>query len=106
MLDRPERGERCLLFHIGVGRSSYEDELEEFRALANSAGAEIVAEVKAQLARPNARYFAGPGKVLEVAEKASEVCADLVLVSHPSEAQARSATSNSFSRRGYWTETV
>ena len=63
MLDRPESGERCLLFHISVGRPSYSDEIAEFRALAASAGAEVVGEVRAQLTRPHPRYFAGAGKV-------------------------------------------
>ena len=42
MLDRPEAGDRCLLLHLSVGHPSYPDEIEEFRALAVSAGAQIV----------------------------------------------------------------
>lgn len=83
MFDRPRSGERTLLLHVGVGRSSCADELEEFRALAASAGAQIVAEVEARLARPHPRYLLGPGKVDEVAARAAAVDADLVLVSQP-----------------------
>lgn len=82
MLERPEAGDRCLLFHLSVGRPSYPDEIEEFRALAVSAGAEIVGEFVAQMARPHPRYFAGPGKVEEVAAAVAEASAELVLVSH------------------------
>ena len=77
MLDRPRSGERALLLHLGVGRACYEDETEEFKALAVSAGAEVVAEVSAKLNRPNPRYFAGPGKVEEVAAAADQILADL-----------------------------
>lgn len=80
MLDRPRSGERCLLLHIGLGRPCYADETEEFKALARSAGAEVVAEVSAKLNRPNPRFFAGVGKVEEVAEIARDRGAELVLV--------------------------
>lgn len=81
MLDRPRSGERCLLLHVGLGRASHDDETAEFRALALSAGAEIVGEVGAQLARPSARFFVGQGKVAEVAERVKVTGADVVLVS-------------------------
>ena len=80
MLDRPGSGERALLLHIGIGRVCYADELEEFRALAESAGAEIVAETHVRLARPNARFLAGKGKVAEIAEQVRDTGAELVLV--------------------------
>jgi GTP-binding protein HflX len=72
-----------LLLHIGLGRSRYADETEEFKALARSAGGEVVGEVNAKLARPNPRFFAGAGKVEEVAEIARETGAELVLVNQP-----------------------
>ena len=83
MLDRPRSGERALLLHIGLNRASYEDETQEFRALAESAGAEVVAEVQARRERPDPKYFIGRGKVDEVADRAREANADLVLVSQP-----------------------
>jgi GTP-binding protein HflX len=83
LIDRPQSGERCLLLHLNVGRAAYEDELQEFRALAASAGANVVAETKAQVTRPNPRYLAGPGKIEEVGAAALAAGAELVLVSHP-----------------------
>jgi GTP-binding protein HflX len=83
LFERPRSGERCLLLHIGLGRACHADEIAEFTALAKSAGAEIVAEARAQLARPNARYFMGQGKVAEVAELAQASGAELVLVNQP-----------------------
>ncbi len=83
MLDRPRSGERALLLHIGLNRPCHEDETQEFRALAESAGAEVVAEIQARRERPDPRYFIGTGKVDEVAQRAREAEAELILVSQP-----------------------
>ena len=82
MFDRPRSGERALLLHVGVGRPCYEDEIEEFRALAQSAGAKVVAEIEARRDRPDPRSFVGLGKVEEVTARAQEAGVELVLVSH------------------------
>ncbi len=83
MLDRPRSGERALLLHIGLNRPCHEDETQEFRALAESAGAEVVAEVQARRERPDPKYFIGSGKVDEVAQVARSAAAELILVSQP-----------------------
>ena len=83
MLDRPRSGERALLLHVGLNRACHEDETQEFRALAESAGAEVVAEVQARRERPDPKYFIGRGKVDEVAGRAREADAELILVSQP-----------------------
>jgi GTP-binding protein HflX len=83
LLDRPRSGERALLLHVGLNRSCHEDETQEFRALAESAGAEVVAEIQARRDRPDPRYFIGSGKVEEVADRARETNAELILVSQP-----------------------
>ena len=81
MLDRPRTGERALLLHLGHQESVTADELQEFRALALSAGAEIVDELSVRIDRPNPRYFVGPGKAEEVAECVHANKAELILVS-------------------------
>jgi len=83
LLDRPRSGERALLLHVGLNRPCHEDETQEFRALAESAGAEVVAEVQARRERPDPRYFIGSGKVEEVAGRARAANAELILVSQP-----------------------
>ncbi|HET7131506.1 MAG TPA: GTPase HflX, partial [Gammaproteobacteria bacterium] len=83
MLDRPRSGERALLLHVGLNRSPHEDETQEFRALAESAGAEVVAEVQARRERPDPHFFVGRGKVDEVAARVQESRAELILVSQP-----------------------
>jgi GTP-binding protein HflX len=83
LFDRPRSGERALLLHVGVGRPCYDDEIAEFRALAQSAGATVVAEIEARRGRPDPRTFVGLGKVEEVEARARETGAELVLVSQP-----------------------
>ncbi|MDX1562071.1 MAG: ribosome rescue GTPase HflX [Gammaproteobacteria bacterium] len=82
MLDRPQTGERALLLQLSVGRAATADETQEFRALAVSAGADIVDEMAVRVARPNPRYFAGVGKADEIAARAKTAGAELILVSH------------------------
>jgi GTP-binding protein HflX len=83
LLDRPRSGERALLLHIGLNRPCFDDETQEFRALAESAGARVVGEIQARRDRPDPKYFVGSGKVDEIAARARETGAELILVSQP-----------------------
>ena len=83
MLDRPRSGERALLLHIGLNRPCFDDETQEFRALAESAGARVVGEIHARRDKPDPKYFVGSGKVDEIAARAGETQAELILVSQP-----------------------
>ncbi len=83
MLDRPGSGERALLLHIGLKRSCDEDEIQEFKALAASAGADVVDEIEARRDRPTPRLFIGSGKAEELRERVEASCAELVLVNQP-----------------------
>ena len=80
MLDRPRSGERALLLHVGLNRTCHDDETQEFRALAESAGAEVVAELHARRERPDPKFYVGKGKVEEIAARAQESQAELILV--------------------------
>ncbi|HEX6995160.1 MAG TPA: ribosome rescue GTPase HflX [Gammaproteobacteria bacterium] len=80
MLERPRTGERSLLVHIGYGRPCQPDETDEFAALADSAGADVVGAIHAQRARPDPRFFLGSGKVDELAKLVADSGAELVLV--------------------------
>lgn len=83
MPDRPGSGERALLLHIGLKRSCDEDEIQEFKALAASAGAEVVDEIEARRDRPTPKLFIGSGKAEELRERVEASCAELVLVNQP-----------------------
>jgi GTP-binding protein HflX len=68
---------------VGLSRSCHDDETQEFRALAESAGATVVAEMHARRDRPDARFFIGQGKVDEVLARAREARAELILLNQP-----------------------
>ena len=76
-------GERCVLLHIGLGRACADDEIQEFRALAISAGAEIAGELRARRRHPSVRLFIGQGKADELAAAVRASGANLVLVNQP-----------------------
>jgi GTP-binding protein HflX len=82
LLERPERGERAVLVRIGLGAAPDALELEEFDALARSAGAAPVATVTGTRRTPEPRFFIGSGKAEEVRNRAAAVAADIVLVDH------------------------
>jgi GTP-binding protein HflX len=81
LLDRPRHGERCLLLHVGVQHAPHDDEKQEFRALAESAGATVLGELQAWKPRPDPRFFVGSGKAEELAQRVQETGAELLLVS-------------------------
>jgi GTP-binding protein HflX len=83
LLDRPRSGERALLIHVGFRRPVHDDETQEFRALAESAGATVVDEVQTRRDRPDPRFFIGAGKVDEVLERARAASAELILMNQP-----------------------
>jgi GTP-binding protein HflX len=83
LLDRPRSGERALLLHVGLKRPCFDDEVQEFRALAESAGATVVVEVNARRDRPDPKFFIGSGKVEEIAAHVRDSRAELILVNQP-----------------------
>ncbi len=83
MFERPPTGERALLVHIGVGVAPDQEQISEFRHLVISAGAEIVDFLSATRQSPDPRYFAGGGKVEEIAEQVVRDAIDLVIFDNP-----------------------
>jgi GTP-binding protein HflX len=63
-------------------RFSAEESLQELRALAESAGAEIVGEFLQHRDRPDPATLIGKGKLQEIAGAVASVAADLVLFDH------------------------
>ena len=82
MFERPRSGERALLVRIGLGAQVDPEDLEEFRQLAVSAGAEPVATVTGRRERPDSRYFVGSGKAEELKATAEAAAAEVILVDH------------------------
>ncbi|MDQ1342757.1 MAG: GTPase [Pseudomonadota bacterium] len=82
MFERPGSGERAILVCVGLGHAPEPDRVEEFAALARSAGAQVleIMTVTRKVAEP--RFFLGTGKVEEVRQRIAELGADLVVVDH------------------------
>ena len=82
MFERPRSGERALLVRIGLGHAPEQDELNEFDALARSAGAEVLGIVIGTRKTPDPRLYVGSGKAEEIRTLVRERQADLVVFDH------------------------
>ncbi len=80
MFDRPESGERAVLVHINLYHG--QEDLNELKELAKSAGAEVVHVLTGSRNSPDPRYFIGSGKLEELKAVIAETEADLVLFNH------------------------
>lgn len=72
--------QRALVVAVDLGDPSLLPQLEEFKALAGASGIEIIDQVIQKLAHLDAGTLVGSGKAAEIAERAKEEHADLLLV--------------------------
>ena len=90
MIQKSEESERAILMHLHLRDNSETKNLREFRELALSAGAEVVATMTSNRIRPDATFCIGRGKVEELRLQVVEHNADVVLFNYPlSPAQER-----------------
>lgn len=82
MNERPAAGERAVIVQLDFGQPDLEDQLEEVRLLAESAGGLVVAEAGGSRYRPDPKTFAGKGKVQEIAALLAATESDLVIFNH------------------------
>ena len=82
MIDRPEGGERAILVQIAPHGVDADTALAEFKELAVSAHAEVLACVLGTRTKPDAKYYVGLGKAEEIREQVLAHEAELVLVNH------------------------
>jgi GTP-binding protein HflX len=82
MIDRPEGGERALLVQLALPGLDADNALAEFKELAISAGAEVLGEVRGERKIPEAKYYVGLGKALEIQEAVRFLNIELVLINH------------------------
>jgi GTP-binding protein HflX len=82
MFERPGGGDRAVLVCLDLGKPDYKESIEEISQLAKSAGVRVVDVIKGRRYRPDAATFAGRGKVDEIAAKAREGRANLVIFDH------------------------
>jgi GTP-binding protein HflX len=82
MFERPGGGDRALLVCLDLGKPDFDESVEEISQLAKSAGAQVVDVIKGRRYRPDAATFAGKGKVDEIAARARDDGADLIVFDH------------------------
>jgi len=80
LFERPGSGERAILVCVGLGHAPEPDRIEEFTALARSAGAQLLDVMAVTRRSPEPRFFVGTGKVAEIKARVTELGADLVVV--------------------------
>lgn len=90
VFERPKAGERAVLVDLDIGRSTEDDEREEFVLLAQAAGAEVMGSIGGSRATPDSRLFIGSGKAEELKALVAATESELVIFNHPlSPAQER-----------------
>lgn len=82
IVDRPEGGERAVLVHIDFPADGMQEDLLEFKELAESAGALPVETIIGSRQAPDPRYFVGTGKAEEIRACVKVHDAELVIVNH------------------------
>lgn len=82
VVERPEGGERALLVQLALPGLDADKAFQEFKELALSAKAEILACVLGTRVTPDAKYYLGKGKAEEIAEKVKELDVEIVLINH------------------------
>ncbi|MGL6222046.1 MAG: GTPase HflX, partial [Steroidobacteraceae bacterium] len=83
MFERPASGERAILVCVGLGRAPEPDRIEEFGALARSAGAHVLEVLAPTRKAADPRFLIGSGKVQELRARVAELAADLVVIDAP-----------------------
>jgi len=82
LFERPQRGERAVLLHVGIGRPVTVEDQQEFYALAVSAGADVAGTLVSGRADASPRFLIGSGKLEELKALVEALDAELILVDH------------------------
>ena len=80
--DRHDGGENAILVHLDIREMIDPDDLEEFRLLVHSAGANELDIITGGRNKPHAKYFVGTGKADEIAQAVARHEADIVIFNH------------------------
>jgi GTP-binding protein HflX len=82
MFERPATGEAAVLVALNFGAAHHAESREELKLLASSAGLNVRAVVEGRRDRPDARLFAGTGKVEEIGRTLADSHADIAVFNH------------------------
>lgn len=80
--DRHDGGENAILVHLDIREMIDPDDLEEFRLLVHSAGANELDIITGGRNKPHTKYFVGTGKADEIAQAVARHEADIVIFNH------------------------
>ncbi len=83
MLILSSEAERVVLVHVDFSTTDPTDNLAEFVTLANSSGVIPISVITGACRHPNAKYFVGHGKVLEIQQAIAAYAVDCVIFNHP-----------------------
>lgn len=82
MFERHQGGDKAVLVCLDFGEPDYLENIEEFKLLAQGNGYRILAIVQGKRQKPDAKLFAGSGKVEEIAAAVAAADAQIVLFNH------------------------
>ena len=82
MFERPDIGQRAILVHVEFSTGSGNQDLNEFKDLVRSTGAEVATIVNVQRSIPDAKLLIGSGKVNEISSLAHSLDADIVIFNY------------------------
>jgi len=79
LFERPDHGRRAILVHVEFSNAAGNQDLNEFKDLVRSTGAEIATVVSVQRSIPDAKLLIGSGKVNEIHTLAHSLDADIII---------------------------
>ena len=82
MFERPDFGDAAVVLQPEIYGQARRNRLDEFCDLADSAGVEVRAMLRAPINRPDPGHLVGSGKIEEIAAALEEHECDLLLVNH------------------------
>ena len=83
MSERHKTMERTVLVHIDSGTKTHlEEDLDEFKELASSAGASVLAVIRGSRRRLDPKLYIGQGKAEEISEAVKATEADVAIFNH------------------------
>lgn len=82
MFERPDLGQRAILVHVEFNSGTGNQDVNEFKDLVRSTGAEIATIVNVQRSIPDAKLLIGSGKVQEIHTLAHSLEADIVIFNY------------------------
>lgn len=82
MFERHQGGDKAVLVCLDFGEPDYLENIEEFKLLAQGNGYRVLAIVQGKRQKPDAKLYAGSGKVEEIAAAVRAADAQIVLFNH------------------------